>query len=234
MSHTPDENLKPIFAATPDCLETSELESMLEDEKRTGGNRAEGWAHVQHCAHCQGEIELLRSFLTEQVTVEEQPHIDAIVRDLRKNSPAKHSPWWKTLLTPWALTPALAAVAVAVVVFVNIGHQRPGDVVLKPGDQVVRSQAIRVVAPVGDLNGVPEVLTWNAASGAFSYRVMVFEVDRTLLWTTSATSTQVAIARDLSTKIVPGKTLLWQIEALDASGSVIAASGLTQFRVVVN
>src|SRR4030088_2490514 len=103
MANTPDENLKPIFAATPYCLEISELASMLEDE-----NRADGWAHVQSCAHCQGEMELRRSFLTEQVTVEEQPHVDAIVRDLRKKLPVKRAPWWKTLLTPWALTPALA------------------------------------------------------------------------------------------------------------------------------
>jgi hypothetical protein len=234
MPHTPDENLKPIFAATPDCLEISELASMLEDKKLAAGNRADDWAHVQRCAHCQGEMELLRSFLTEQVAANEQPHIDAIARELRKNSPAKRAPWWKTLLTPWALTPALAALAVAVVVFVNIGQQRPGDVVLKPGDQVVRSQAIHIVGPLGDLNSVPEVLTWNAAAGAASYKVQVFEVDRTLLWTTSATSTQVAIARDLSTKIVPGKALLWQVEALDGSGNVIATSGLTQFRMVVN
>jgi hypothetical protein len=234
MPHTPDENLKPIFAATPDCLEISELASMLEDKKLAAGNRADDWAHVQRCAHCQGEMELLRSFLTEQVAANEQPHIDAIARDLRKNSPAKRAPWWKTLLTPWALTPALAALAVAVVVFVNIGQQRPGDVVLGPGDQVVRSQALQAIGPVGDLNTVPEVLAWNAATGAVNYKIQVLEVDRTLLWAASAPSTKIAIPPYLRSQIVPGKALLWKVEALDASGNVIATSGLTQFRVVVN
>jgi hypothetical protein len=225
MSHSQDENLKSMFTATPDCPDTSALASMLEE-----GDHSAHWKHVHGCAHCLGEMELLRSFLTERVSTEEQPHVSAITSSLKKNSPAQPAPWWKLLLKPWTLTPAIVAAAVAIFVVANV-HDRPGGVVLNSGDQVVRSQSIHAVAPVGDLSAAPEVLAWSAVAGSANYKVQVLEVDRTLLWTAMSRTSNVSLEPEIKRQIVPGKALLWKVEALDASGNFVASSGLTEFRV---
>lgn len=227
MQDSSDENLKALWAPRPDCLETEELASLLEP----GGHSLAGWQHVNHCAHCQAQLDLLRSFLNPQISAQEQPHVDMIVRHLRQHSPASRRPWWRRFFTPGVLAPAVAAAALAVVIFIGLEHRRPGEVVIKPGDEVTRSQSIEILNPAGDIDRVPDTIVWKPAPGANSYRIQLFEIDRTPLWGASAGSNQIVIPAKTREQITPGKALLCQVEALDQSRNVLATSGLIRFRL---
>jgi hypothetical protein len=222
-----DANLKSMLAATPECLDTTGLASLLE---RDTGHASAEWRHVDQCAYCQAEAALLRSFLDPQIAPNEKPHVDAIVQRLRKNSPVPRVPWFKRLWTPYMLGP-VAAVALAVVVLVNLQHRRPGEIVLDRADEITRSGKLQIVSPEGDLNSVPQSLNWKALPGASSYNVKVLEVDRTPLWSISVKGNNAALTEEIRSRIVPGKTLFWQVDAVDASGTIVASSGLTRFRL---
>jgi hypothetical protein len=67
--------------------------------------------------------------------------------------------------------------------------------------------------------------------GAVTYDVALVEVDGTTLWTAKTRSSRVDLPRAVSAKLVPGKTVMWQVTAR-GDGNVLADSGLVKFRVV--
>ena len=94
-----------------------------------------------------------------------------------------------------------------------------------------RSGVVKLNSPLGDLATAPQAFNWEAVPGASKYRVKLMEVDQNLLWTNEINTLSIAVPADLQGRIVPAKTLLWQVEALDASGRMIASSSPERFRV---
>jgi hypothetical protein len=226
-----DKNLKSIFTETPECLPADELEALL-------GTPAadERWlparAHLAQCPHCQAELAMLSSFLSPEVSAEERPHVQAIVQRLRANSPAATEPWWRRVFRPAALVPvALALTAIAVVLTFQVDRRNAELTGAAPGSQVMRSQTVEAIEPVGAVASVPEVLSWKPVAGAAKYAVRLMEVDRTILWSEQATSTSVIIPAQIRSKITPLKTLVWEVEAMDASNNVLASTGLKRFKL---
>jgi hypothetical protein len=102
---------------------------------------------------------------------------------------------------------------------------------VSPGSEVTRSLSVAVRGPVGDQADVPERLEWKPVAGASRYRVRLMEVDRHEIWSTEVTGTTVPIPAAVRGQIVPAKTLLWQVTALDSGNRAIAESGIEQFRI---
>ena len=102
-----------------------------------------------------------------------------------------------------------------------------------PGEQVNRTATVDVVAPIGDVPKAPAELAWVAVDGAARYEVQVLEVDRTILWRTTSLSERVLLPASVVERIVPGKTLLWEVTAIGGSGTSIASSGTQRFRVPI-
>jgi hypothetical protein len=228
VADTADDNLKQIVGPTPDCLDANDLAALAETDalRQSAAGR-----HVESCSHCQGELALMRSFLDEHLTDVESPHVDAIVRELRRKSPVRARPWWRRAMGPWALAPALAAAALVTIVVMNVGEHRMGEVNINLDSGVVRSESIEVLQPVGDVTSLPQMIAWKGVAGAAKYRVRVLEVDRTVVWDTIATSTEVSMPPPSKVAIEPGRTMSIEIDALDASGNVIAKSGAVSFRL---
>ena len=126
--------------------------------------------------------------------------------------------------------PAAAALAIAVAVGYVVRDPEPG-VRATHTTEVYRTSRLNGIAPLGDREEPPRVIEWAAFDGAAVYDVEVFEVDRSTLWRGSSSATRIAIPLSLSAQFVPGKSVLWEVKARNASGVVVADSGAQQFRV---
>jgi hypothetical protein len=220
-----------VLGPGPDCLAIDDLVQSLEGGQ--GDIQKENAAkHVSTCAYCKAELAMFQTFADGNVRSEERRDVEAIVSKLRRNSPVPSESWWTRLLQIRIWAPAGVAFASIVLVVVLWGPGRPGGPeVSGPGD-VMRSHAVTLIAPLGDLPEAPEQLRWNGVSGATGYRVRLSEVDHTELWSGATAGTEIALPDDIRRKITPLKTLDWQVLAVDDRSSTLADSGLRQFRVV--
>jgi hypothetical protein len=236
-----DELLSAALGRVNDCPPLEDLERLLEDGAPTALK-----GHVDGCSRCQTELQMLRSFTSNEVAEHEKTAVDAIAARLKARSstiPARRSAsvesrqsWWKRIFEVRWLSPAAAALAVAlVVVSVTIELRRGRQPSLDAGTggaEVLRSSAIAILSPIGDLREKPSEIRWEAAPNATRYRVRIMEVDRTELWSTDAMSTRIDLPPNVETLIVPSKTLLIQVAAFDASGRRSGESETVRFRLL--
>jgi hypothetical protein len=97
--------------------------------------------------------------------------------------------------------------------------------------EVTRSLVIAVRSPVGDLAEPPRRFEWLAVDRAVRYRVRVMEVDHREVWSSVTPAAEVDLPPAVRSSIGPGRTLLWEVTAYDASGAAIAESGAQSFRI---
>ena len=195
-------------------------------------------AHVAACPHCATELALFREFEEPHLRPEEKADVEAIVVRLRQNSPVpKVAPWrsiWKSMWTIQWMAPAsvaLAAVLVGLFVWAPGRTTSSTAPVVSGGDDAMRSARVAVVGPVGTLLEAPTKLEWTAAKGAVRYRVTVTEVDQTAVWSETVEGISASLPADVMVKVVPRKTFIWQVSAMDQNGALIAESGSQRFLV---
>ncbi|HLJ49315.1 MAG TPA: hypothetical protein VKU01_25050 [Bryobacteraceae bacterium] len=235
-----DDLLARALAPGKDCLSIEDLEQVLEERASVPLRR-----HVKECPHCQAELHLLQAFTRNEITEEEKPAVEHITARLRDRSReiaprpiyGQDSPsWWKRLFaTPW-LTPAIATLALVLIVagiaFQMRQSRQPSLDTSPGGTQVLRSSAVAVLSPLGDIFAKPSEIRWEAVPRAARYRVRLLEVDRSELWSAETATPNIYLPATVQTAIVPAKTLLIQVSALDAAGLAIAESELARFRLV--
>lgn len=236
-----DELLAAALAAANDCPPLEHLERLL-DERAPAPLKQ----HVSRCPRCQTELQMLRSFLSDDVAEHERAAVDAITTRLKARSsillPSRipvveeRQSWWKRILAPGWLTPAAAALALVLVVAgVTIEMRRGRQPALDTavgGSEVLRSSAIAILSPIGDLAQKPAEIRWETAPNAARYRVRIMEVDRTELWSTETAVPRIDLPASAQAFIVPAKTLLTQVAAFDANGNKIAESEIVRFRLL--
>jgi len=235
-----DELLAAALAGARDCPSLEELEHLL-NERAPGSLKR----HVDACSYCQTELRMLRSFTSNEVAEHERAAVDLIAARLSPRSIAvstvrraveeDHS-WWKPLLVVRWLTPATAALAVALVVAgvtieLHRGRQPSFDTTIG-GTEVLRSSAIAILSPIGDLREKPAEIRWEAAPNATRYRVRIMEVDSRELWSKETTTPRIDLPASVEDLIIPAKTLLIQIAAFDATGGKVAESEAVRFRLL--
>jgi hypothetical protein len=237
-----DELLAAALARVKDCPPVEELERLID-----GQATARLKQHVDGCPHCQTELQMLRSFTSNQVAKDEEAAVASIAARLKARSSEiapqrsgveEREPWWKRILAARWLTPAAAALAVALVVVGGALElrqgKRPSLDTATGGAETLRSSAIAILSPVGDLRGKPTEIRWEAVQGAARYRVRVIGVDRAELWRAEITTSRIELPANAETLIVPGKTLFIQVAAFDSAGSKIAESEVVRFRLLQN
>jgi hypothetical protein len=222
------------FGPYEDCPALDELIDLTSGAQGKA-KQAEAEAHVAACAHCTTELALFREFDQPSMLDEEKPAVDAIVRKLRANSPVERRSWFATLLDIKWMTPALATCAmIAVATFLWAPWRSEFDkapVVSEDGG-TMRSGRLQAVAPVGSLNAVPDRLEWEKVNGAVLYRITVSEVDQTLVWSGTSTTSEIALPPEVRGKVLPRKTLTWQVAAVDAKQIVLATSATNRFTLM--
>ena len=238
-----DELLSAALGRVNDCPPLEDLERLLKEGAPTALK-----GHVDGCSHCQTELQMLRSFTSNEVGEHEKTAVDAIAARLkarsstiatRRTGPVEsRHPWWKRVFEVRWLSPAAAALAIALVVGgVTIELRRgrqPSLDASTGGPEVLRSSAIAILSPIGDLREKPGEIRWESVPNATRYQVRIMEVDRAELWSAEALSPRIALPPRVGTLIVPSKTLLIQVAAFDASSQKIAESETVRFRLLQN
>lgn len=235
MTEHPYRQLKSALGPTTDCRPIELLISIL-DRPSSDAERGATEAHLSGCPHCQTELALYRNFEAGPRAGEEADvaWIASQLRDRSREFRPAGVPWWKQILRPRVLAPMSVALA-CLVVAITVGLQfRSGsDLPLntRAGSGVMRSQTVTVVSPLGDIARQPTGLRWQAVAGASRYEARLVEVDGTELWKIESRGEEAAIPADVRDRIVPRKTLLWEVTARDQGGKAIASSGLQRFRL---
>jgi hypothetical protein len=232
------EILRQSLAAGRDCPPIEKLESLLAQD----ASSVELARHVETCAHCLTELDLLRSFQTGPRDQEEADAVHLIESRLRPVLDARipvetSMPWWKQLFTVRWLGPVAIAAAcalTAIAIGVQLRHQpEPTLTALnRTGGEVLRSGSVSLIAPLGDVAEVPKTVQWQPVAGAAQYEVRLLEVDRTELWRTTVSSTEAGIPRQTQLSIAPAKTLLLVVTAMDSSGRKLGESQPSAFRLL--
>lgn len=194
--------------------------------------------HVETCARCQAELALWQAFNEPSRNQAETEAVEWIVTRLqhaRLASPrsAASPPAQRFARTHFR---GLLGVAAAIMVAVTLGYvvwDREPAVGPSVGEQVYRTASIDIVSPSGDIAGPPKELVWVASPAAVRYDVRVQEVDGIVIWRATSLSARVDLPDDVIVRVVPGKTLIWDVIALDDSGRAVAQSGAQRFRVLV-
>jgi hypothetical protein len=235
---------KRIFQAAlqpGDCPPIEQLEKLLMEGSAPPAALA---AHVESCAFCRTEVQLLREFQGGSPRETEAAAVQSIASRLRARSseifkPERASvdarqPWWRLFWSaPWFTPAALAFVGILAVVAVGLQTRSSSPALHSPGTNgtVFRSNAIVVTAPSGDIRQAPSEIRWQTDPGAVKYEVRLFEVDGAELWRTETYESAVQLPAPIRARIVPAKALLCQVLAFDATGHQVAISERVRFRV---
>jgi hypothetical protein len=149
--------------------------------------------------------------------------------------------WLERLRVFWQASPTAAwsfAAAVACVLLAA-GITLRNDSALSPlngsgvSAPVYRATQIELTSPVGEIGALPASFDWTGSDEAAAYRLRVMEVDETVVWEGQSAEPRLTTPDELASIAVPGKTLLWQVQALDAADSVVAESDLERFVIPV-
>jgi hypothetical protein len=213
-----------------DCPPIEQLENLAESGSTP---------HVDSCAYCQTQLQMLREFQSASPRAGEQEAVRTIAARLRTRSdeilPAPKDSWWAAFWRSRWLSPAALALASLLVVIAFRLQPPGGPPVLHPPDpsrEILRSNAISILAPVGDLQRVPFEISWQPAPSAVKYQARVLEVDGTELWRAETSVNRIELPAALRARIVPAKTLLCQVVAFDAAGRAVADSQTVRFRLL--
>lgn len=212
------------LAPGADCLPLERLDAALTSAEQ---------AHVAGCARCQTELELFAAF-EANAPVEAQglavPWIAAETKRRLAPAPATVSVpargAWR--LPSWALLAAsLAVVAGGATLLMRPTAPAP----VTDTAPVYRGAQVTIATAAGDLDAAPASVTWNAVEGAVDYDLRLLEVDGTELWRV-ASPPQKSVPADARAAFLPGRTLVWRVDARGMPvDSLIVSSGDTRARV---
>lgn len=238
------ELLREALGPGKECPSIEELEQV-----RSGGITAPGelTRHIESCTYCQTELHMLQMFqATEQTPVSKEVRqvskkLQARSAEIlgRPSAVKQHLPWWKAAWTMRGFAQAsLAAAVLLLVAGAVIRLHSPNSPSIsqvdRTGQDVLRSGSFSVTSPVGDLQERPSEVRWEKVQGAATYRVRLLEVDRSEMWKAETAEEHIDLPSSIRSRIVPAKTLFWEISALDTSGNRVGETGLVRFRFVQN
>ncbi len=235
------QNLTNALRPGPDCPSIERL-GRYADGALTPEELRREESHIVACPNCQTELALLQAFATPSVRDDEAEAVRWGVEQLRRREPEIFDGGRLNDVSGgrWLLVGRLRpALGLAVVLLALVGgyylntRVAPGlPTDIDSGPEATRTLSIAVRGPVGDQPAVPARLEWQAIGGAVRYRVRLSEVDRREIWSSDAADSAIELPPDVRVRIVPGKTLVWQVTAYGASNAPIAESNAERFRLV--
>ena len=224
----PRESLKEDLGRTADCIGLARLDGPLTDAERS---------HVAACVRCQTELAMYAAFRDSTPVADDEADVAWVASEVRRRAarePVKLTPKTpqRILSNPGWRPVAIAASALLAVTLGYVAWDRePAIRDSRPGTDIYRTEQVRIVGPSGDLPAAPAELAWVAVPGAARYDVSVLEVDRSPLWRGTSPVPRIALPDSVIGRFVAGKTVIWEVSALDRTSTVIAVSGEQRFRV---
>jgi len=135
------------------------------------------------------------------------------------------------LLTPrrWALIGVSAAAVILAVWLIIPRTETSSSPFVLTGDQTVRGAALTALSPVADVVETPAALEWKGVGNDIEYKVSLS--GKSSLMSATTKETRLVLPDDVKTKIKPGETYRWEVQAFKADGTLVAVSGRVKFRV---
>jgi len=234
------QNLTNALRAGSDCPSIERL-GRYADGALTPEDRSREESHIAACTNCQAELTLLHAFTTSEVQVDEAAAVRWGVEELRRREgeifggDRARGSSVRRWLSAGRLRPAFAMAAVLLAIVGGYYLTTPAvprlPTEIGSSPDATRSLTVAILGPIGDQTAVPSRLEWRPVSGAARYHVRLSEVDRQTIWSGDTTGTAIDLPSDVRARIVPGKTVVWQVIAYDASNAPIAESSAERFRV---
>jgi hypothetical protein len=221
-------------SAGKDCLSLETLERLAENASAD----VKAAAHLSGCAHCQTELQMLKSFEAATPSAQEGAAVAWIAAQLqRRQTPAKPAPvmrvpFWQNLFRVPYMAGA-AALALVLVVGVSLYHSESGKPpVGGPRTGIVyRNTALKLLAPSGDLSHAPDVFRWEAVPGAASYKVELTDALNKPLASATSTQPQLDAPPEMKASMHHGVPVQWKVTAFNAARKSIAESSGGSFKV---
>ena len=225
------------------CISPPEMEAYLAESIEAARRKVID-THLADCATCRTELGLYSKFLQSSARDEETAAVDWVNARLVERSPeilgrriekqASES-WWKSLLTvPSMQRVSLAFASVIIVVFIGLYVRSQREPILNQGTGQsieLRSGQTIEISPQGDVLQAPSELRWSAVPSVARYKIRLLEVDRTVLWSAEAAEPRIEIPPTVLARLGPGKTILWEVQAISSAGKTLAESGIRSLRI---
>ena len=228
--------LRGALTPTNDCLSLADMEVFAGSEAPSSAAQA----HLEKCPHCQTELALLRTFQEAAPVAGEGAAAAWIAAQLERAQKSMGSADRRPVRSRWFAWPRLVLVSaaalavVAVVVTLGIQWRSQREPELRAGvigsNATYRSSSIHALAPAGDTDAAVTAFRWEAVQGATQYKVTVMEVDHAIIWSGTTQQPTLGLSREVRRIMRPGKSLLWQVVALDGAGRALGESDVIQFR----
>jgi hypothetical protein len=212
--------------SSPECIPVDHFGQPLGEADRQ---------HLAMCTRCQAEFALWRS-ITDPAPRTDDDFAPRVAAEIERRLPwSGHTHGtarrdWRSGLQRRSL--AAAAILLALTAGYVAWDPEPSVDEAASVEEGYRS-GIRVVAPTGELDRAPNELTWIAVQGDVRYDVRVLEVDGTLVWSTTSSSSSVDLPTGVKADFLPGKTLVWDVTARNSASGAVAYSGTQHVRVRV-
>ena len=234
--------LRAALARGNACFPIERLEGLTGSPAATGSKLEQ---HVKSCAHCQTELELLKTFYEGGAVVSED--VRTMTAALRKRSkeifrpqldhtPRRHR-WRHLVRIPWRS--ALGAAAIPLVAAVVVAYRQSS---LQPvlnetrssAREVFRSSSFALISPNGDVSLQPTEIRWERIHSATKYQIRLSEVDGTEVWKAETSDDHVALPPLVLSRTVQAKTLFCEVTAYDSFGGKVGETGSVRFRWLPN
>ena len=230
--------LRAALARGNACVPIERLEGLMGSPAAT---RSKLEQHVRSCAHCQTELELLKTFYeggavdsgdVRTMTTTLRKRSKEIFRLQQDHTPRKHR-WWRLVRIPWL--PALGAAAIPLVAAVVVAYRQAS---LQPvlnetrssGREVFRSSSFALISPNGDVSLQPTGIRWERVQSATKYQIRLREVDGTEVWKAETPDDHVALPPFVLSRTVQAKTFFCEVTAYDSFGGKVGETGSVRFR----
>lgn len=223
------------------CPEPAEWHRLAAGEA-DGATAARLTEHARSCAACAVEARLAALF--EEPLAEDDAGVRTLVGELRsRRSPLvrrigegrseRAAREGEAAEPTWRRTALAAALALALVGGGLFLVRRPGPPpVGAPGDgSVLRGGAVELVAPLGEIDAPPSVLSWEEEPDAIGYRVSLTRVDGRPMWSAEVATGEARLPQDVLATLRPAVTYRWQVVSLSAAGSELGRSQEGEFLI---
>lgn len=182
------------------CLDNDAIAELADG--RDSSPESDALAHAAGCASCRARLAAVVNLLGD-ATIMSEINLLQHPRRLRRHG------WHRTRL---AITGGLAAAAAAAIVLLDpVRSGLQGDRVESEAHReaaITATTAPRIVSPA-DITGRVDSLRWTSVAQADLYRVRVWDLEGSVVWTVETPGTGVAMPQVIQV----GRSYLWEVSA---------------------
>lgn len=234
--------LRAALARGNACLPIERLEGLTGRPAATGTQLEQ---HVKSCAHCQTELQLLKTF--NEGGAVDSGDVRTVTATLRKRSKeifrlrldhtARKHRWWRLVRIHWPSALGAAAIPLIAAVVLTYRQASLQPVLNEPrssGREVLRSSSFALISPNGDVSLQPTEIRWQRVDSATKYQIRLSEVDGTEVWNAETSDDHVALPPSVLGRTVQAKTFFCEVTAYDSFGGKVGETGSVRFRWLAN